>query len=248
MSSEMTQPSFCLDRETALKIALAAREMPEISAASLIQVLQNKLGVQINADSLKHITVTDLKTGFAETDDENDSESLDIGLAQMKNAVRILWGVANADSLPALQPSLANPLHTIVRVAVASNDGEKLDGHFGSCIQFLIYELSHQEIHLIDIRSTIDADLAEDKNLARTQLIKDCDLLYVQSIGGPAAAKVVRFGIYPIKVKDNLESAREILLKLQAVIQDNPPPWLAKILGVSAEQRVRFERTDDEIE
>ena len=47
-----------------------------------------------------------------------------------------------------------------------------------------------------------EADLAEDKNLWRAQLIGDCHVAYVVSIGGPAAAKVIRADIYPIKVPD----------------------------------------------
>jgi nitrogen fixation protein NifX len=246
MSTEVAQPSFCLDRETALKIALAAREMPEISAASLIEVLQSKLGNQITSDTLKHITVTDLKTGFASADGEEDGEDIGIGLPQMKNAVRILWGVANIEQLPPLEAPLSPLDQSMIRVAVASNEAENLDGHFGSCIHFLVYELSIGELRLVDIRSTLDADLSEDKNFARAQLISDCDVLYVQSIGGPAAAKVVRAGIYPIKVKEDVLSARLMLVKLQQVMQDNPPPWLAKIMGISAEQRVRFMRTEDD--
>jgi len=61
----------------------------------------------------------------------------------------------------------------------------------------------------------------------------------VQSIGGPAAAKVIRADIYPIKVPE----AIEVPTKLQEFQQvfDAPPPWLAKILGVSAEDRTRFQ-------
>jgi hypothetical protein len=33
---------------------------------------------------------------------------------------------------------------------------------------------------------------------------------------------------------------------LQPILGDSPPPWLAKIMGMSAEQRVRFAQTIDE--
>jgi hypothetical protein len=48
----------------------------------------------------------------------------------------------------------------------------------------------------------MDAEFAEDKNLWRARLIGDCHVCYVVSIGGPAAAKVIRADIYPIKVPD----------------------------------------------
>lgn len=54
-----------------------------------------------------------------------------------------------------------------IRAACASNTGEVLDGHFGSCERFLIYQLSSAESRLIAIRPTLEADHAEDRNAAR---------------------------------------------------------------------------------
>jgi len=66
------------------------------------------------------------------------------------------------------------------------------------------------------------------------------------SIGGPAAAKVIKAGIYPMKLPEEAE-AREVLAKLQAILGGSPPPWLAKIIGVSARDRVRFD-SDEPLE
>ena len=63
--------------------------------------------------------------------------------------------------------------------------------------------------------------------------------MYVQSVGGPAAAKIVRAAIYPMKVPEG-GKAREVLTNLQSVMAGKPPPWLAKILGVPAEQRTKY--------
>lgn len=60
----------------------------------------------------------------------------------------------------------------------------------------------------------------------------------MQSIGGPAAAKVVRAGVHPVKIPGS-SPARETLVRLQAVL-DAPPPWLAKIMGVDAASLARF--------
>jgi nitrogen fixation protein NifX len=125
-----------------------------------------------------------------------------------------------------------------IRVAVASNNEEELDGHFGSCLRFLVYQLSATDLKLIDARSTAKADESDDKNGYRLDLIKDCHVLYVVSIGGPAAAKVVQGGLYPMKVVGG-GSARDILGKLQQAIATSPPPWVAKILGVSQSDRLK---------
>ena len=175
---------------------------------------------------------------FGSVDGEEDGEDISAGLANIKDAVRILWGEAEEDNLPAAVAS-AGDMPDSVRVAIASNNGEILNGHFGSCLRFLVYQLNASDCQLIDVRSTVDADLAEDRNDFRAALIGDCQILYVQSIGGPAAAKVVRTGIYPIKQKTS-ENARDVLGRLQQVMQTSPPPWLAKILGASAEERIRF--------
>ena len=236
----MTAPT--MSRETALRIALAARVIPDVGVGKLLEILHRRIDGELNEESLKNITVTDLKTGFASADGEEDGEDIGIGLPAMKEAVRILWGEAEMESLPQPVPMADLPEGSI-RVAVASNSGEKLDGHFGSCLRFLVYQVGTELIQLVDIRSAIEADLAEDKNAFRADLIQDCQVLYVVSIGGPAAAKVVRAGIYPIKQVDG-GGAQAILQKLQAVMQSAPPPWLAKLIGVSAEDRVRFERED----
>ncbi|MNR50857.1 hypothetical protein D3C85_1704380 [compost metagenome] len=55
---------------------------------------------------------------------------------------------------------------------------------------------------------------------------------------------MVRADIYPIKRIEGGVTA-DILAELQAVMAGSPPPWLAKQLGVAAEQRVRFSRSDE---
>ena len=232
-----------MNRETALRIALAARAMPGISVGQLLEILHQRIDGELNEESLQTVTVTDLKTGFASADGEEDGEDIGIGLPAMKDAVRILWGEHVTEALP--QPVALDSLaQGSIRVAIASNNGERLDGHFGSCLRFLIYQVSPSGKALVAIRSALEADFAEDRNAYRAELIADCQVLYVVSIGGPAAAKVVKTGIYPMKKIDGGQ-AEEILAELQQVMASAPPPWLAKLLGIAAEQRVRFALSDE---
>ncbi len=228
-----------LSRDLALRIALASRVLPGVDIATLIGILHEKVGSPLSDEKLKTITVTNLKTGLGSHDGEEDGEDIDIGLANIKLAVRYLWGEEDGDEgLPEIQPYKDGDLPESIRVAIASNSGAALNGHFGSCIRFLVYQLSRDDMRLVDIRSTVDADTAEDKNLFRAELIKDCHVLFVQSIGGPAAAKVIRADIYPIKIPDVIE-ATDQLREFQKVF-DAPPPWMAKALGKTAEERKRF--------
>jgi nitrogen fixation protein NifX len=232
-----------ISNEVALRIALASRLFPELSISEFIEALQTYLGDVLDETALSRITVTNLKTALGQTyelDGEEHGEDADAtDIAAFKKAVRILWGeLDEIDQLPPLEAYQAGDMPHSIRVAVASNNREALDGHFGSCLRYLIYQISTNEIRLIDIRSAIAADLSEDKNAFRVSLIRDCPVLYIVAIGGPAAGKVVQAGIYPIK-KEGGGAAREVLSELQQAIATSPPPWLAKILGVAEGDRVK---------
>ncbi len=228
-----------ITREAALRVALAARAMPSATLPRLLELLQRSLGHEIDEEKLRQVTVTLLKTGFASADGEEDGEDIGIGLEAMKLAVRILWGETQGDdTLPRIEAYEDGEMPGSVRVAIASDQGDSLSGHFGSCLRFLVYQVSPTAARLVDIRDTMDAEFAPDKNLWRAQLIGDCHVCYVVSIGGPAAAKVIRADIYPIKVPDG-GLALEILAQFQQAMVNSPPPWLLKILGVAAEKRLR---------
>ncbi|PPD46845.1 MAG: dinitrogenase iron-molybdenum cofactor biosynthesis protein [Methylobacter sp.] len=228
-----------LPRDLALRIALASRVLPGVDLPKLLGILHERVGSPLTDEKLKSVTVTNLKTGLGSLDGEEDGEDIGIGLANIKLAVRYLWGdEAEDEDLPEIQLYKDGDLPESIRVAIGSNSGALINGHFGSCIRFLVYQLSAQDYRLIDIRSTIEADSAEDRNLFRANLIKDCHVMFVQSIGGPAAAKVIRADIYPIKVPDVIEAVEQ-LKEFQSVF-DAPPPWFAKALGRSAEESVRF--------
>ena len=232
----MEQTAPPITREAALRTALAARAMPNVTLPRLIDLLRRQLGHEIDEEDLRKVTVTMLKTGFASVDGEEDGEDIGIGLESMKLAVRILWGETQGDdSLPKIQSCEDGEMPGSVRVAIASDKGDLLSGHFGSCLRFLVYQVSPTEIRLVDIRDTMDAEFADDKNLWPAELIGDCHVCYVVSIGGPAAAKVIRADIYPIKIPDG-GPALEILTQFQLAMVNSPPPWLLKILGVSAEK------------
>jgi nitrogen fixation protein NifX len=236
-----------IDKDTALRIALAARAMPDVELPTLLEVLDDRLGRPLNLAALARITVTDLKTGLGSADGEEDGEDIGIGLDALKLAVRILWGETQEDdSLPKPEAYAEGDMPRSIRVAISSNSGVNLDGHFGSCLRYLVYQVSAEEIRLVDIRSSAEADFSDDRNAFRASLIKDCQVVYVVSVGGPAAAKIIRAGVYPIKRIEGGE-AMAVLVDLQGVMESAPPPWLAKILGVAQKERLR-NYTGEEVE
>jgi len=224
--------------DIALRIALAARALPDMGAGRLIRVIEDAIGLPPTAAKLERLKVKDLKTALG-------GELEDIDTGALKDALCILKGEVDADSAPPPVEAYAEgDMPGSIRVACASSKGDLLDGHFGSARRFLVYQVSSEEDRFIEIRVPDDAS-ADDKNGYRAELIRDCQVLYVASIGGPAAAKVVKTGIHPIKDPKG-GPARERIVALREVLATKPPPWLAKVMGQSAEDRVRFERQEDE--
>ncbi len=230
-------------REAALRIALAARTLNGLDVRELVGALIEKLDSPLTEKKLATLTVEDLRVILA-GDFAEQGCHVGVDGESLKEAVRLLWGqgVDNND-FPAVDAYTEGEMPGSLRVAFAANRGENLDGHFGSCERFLVYQVGADVIKLIAVRTTVEADSEEDKNAARSALINDCQIVYVQSIGGPAAAKVVRAGVHPIK-KPAGGKAREVMVELQGRLS-SPPPWLAQIMGVPSASLARFEEALD---
>ncbi|MEF8714737.1 MAG: dinitrogenase iron-molybdenum cofactor biosynthesis protein [Accumulibacter sp.] len=231
-----------ISREAALRVALAARELGSLPVRELVSALVERLELPLTEAKLATVTVADLQL-LLQGDDVVASE---VPREQLKQAVRLLWGegIANRD-LPPVASYAEGDMPSSIRVACASNREQWLDGHFGSCERFLVYQVSPDEVRLIDVRPTLAADHAEDRNVARAALIDDCQIVYVQSIGGPATAKVVRAGVHPVKVANRGDpggEALQALAQLQQALR-HPPPWLARIMGVEAGSLAPFAAT-----
>jgi len=226
-----------LSRELALRIGLASRALDQ-EPKHLLEILTDALEMPLTRSKLESLDEAKLKSaaGGALATAAGDT------LAQV---LRYLHGEEGATPLfAAPEPYRDGEIPDSIRVAIASNGGDKLDGHFASCQGFLIYQLSGSDMRLIDVRLTDEAAEAEDKTAWLVDQIADCHVLYVVSVGGPAAAKVIKAGIHPIKMPAGGE-AGIVLSQLQGVLAGTPPPWLAKILGVGPEQRVRFEMEEE---
>ncbi|WP_333874676.1 nitrogen fixation protein NifX [Methylobacter sp.] len=226
-----------LSRELALRIGLAARALPDTDAKRLLSVLTDCIGLPITEEKIVGISLNSLKTAKA-------GEFLDIDEPLLIHALSILKSGLDTQSAVQRQEAYKDgDMPGSVRIACASNDGINVDGHFGSCSQFMIYQVSADQARLIETRNPeIPHGLeVDDKNVFRAELIQDCQVLYIASVGGPAAAKIVKLGIHPMKLP-GVETIADIIDQLQTVIAGTPPPWLAKVMGIDASDRFRFER------
>ncbi len=232
-----------VSNDIALRIGLASRELPDTTPATMMKVLNDIIGLPPTPAKLKKVSVKHLKSAC-------DGEFSHIPAANLKEAAAYLRGEKSVefddDSLPKPVAFEEGDMPGSIRVAISSNSGESLDGHFGSCTRYLIYQVSAQEIRLIDVRTgQTESEDSEDKMSARADAVGDCQLLYVVSIGGPAAAKVVRRNVHPIK-RPVGGDAPVLLADLQENLKGQPAPWLAKVMGMCVEDRIRFQQEEDD--
>lgn len=222
-----------LSEEVALRIALAARALPDTEVRDLLLAILALLGEPLTTAKLGKLRLGKLK---------QLAELTEVDEAYLKEALALLKGrniKYEQEPLPEVQAYTQGAMSGSIRVACASNSGDQINGHFGSCVRFLIYQLASDEARLVDIRSPGPVSEDADKNALRAELIGDCQVLYTVSIGGPAAAKVVRAGLHPIKLSVG-GRASEVLQRLQQTLAGSPPPWLAKVMGLAPEQRTRY--------
>lgn len=128
-----------------------------------------------------------------------------------------------------------------MRVAFATTDGNQVDEHFGRAGMFAIYEYREETFRFIELRKFADGEdraVTETRDLgvphdsavqAKVDRLADCKLVYLTEIGGPSAARLVKKGMMPLKVKEvvTIESA---LNQLNETMRQSPPPWLRKAM------------------
>jgi nitrogen fixation protein NifX len=128
-----------------------------------------------------------------------------------------------------------------MKIAFATTDGKNVNEHFGRAGMFVIYEMTESGHHFVESRKFADGvdnsvtdtrdkgQIHDDAVQNKVDRLADCKLVYLTEIGGPSAARLVKKGMMPMKVKEPvaIESA---LSQLEATIKKSPPPWLKKAM------------------
>lgn len=128
-----------------------------------------------------------------------------------------------------------------MKVAFATTDGINVDEHFGRAGMFAVYEMTKDAYKLVEMRRFADGkDFAieetkgmgqahDDRVQTKVERLADCKIVYLTEIGGPSAARLIKKGMMPIKVKESV-SIEESLKSLIEAIKKSPPPWLKKAI------------------
>lgn len=133
-------------------------------------------------------------------------------------------------------------MENAMKVAFATKDMEEINAHFGGAKEFVVYNVSKEGFSLCEVIKTDTTGIEEDdKTDFRVRALKGVNIMYCESIGGTAAAKVIRGGIHPMKVNEPT-LIEDVLKSLVAMINGNPPPWVKRIIQMKTEHDVRQDR------
>lgn len=129
-----------------------------------------------------------------------------------------------------------------MKVAFATTDGINIDEHFGRAGSFAIYDLSRTGYRFAEMRKFADGvdqavvgtreqgavhdEAVQDK----VDRLVDCKIVFMTEIGGPSAARLVKKGIMPMKVKE-VTAIEDSIRQLHETIVKSPPPWLRKAMN-----------------
>ncbi|MBF0382406.1 MAG: hypothetical protein HQL69_15400 [Magnetococcales bacterium] len=214
--------------DLALRIGLAARILDSAGPEPVINTLEAYVGFPFTLQKFQSLEPVKFSFLLERFKIPADSQTIKVALDTLQN------GLKNRET--PLNMAYEAPVKKagFVRVGLASNNDGVIDGHFGSCKRFLVYDVSLSQIVHVGTRYTAHLGMGKsmdtEKTRQRVGLISDCNIFCVQSIGGPPAARLVNSGIMPLKYPDS-QPLEQVLKHLQARLQ-NPPPWMKKSMGV----------------
>ncbi|WNZ46881.1 nitrogen fixation protein NifX [Leptolyngbya boryana CZ1] len=120
-----------------------------------------------------------------------------------------------------------------MKIAFTTQDQVHINAHFGSASKIDVYEISadgYEFVETLRFGGDLKEDGNEDKLAPKVEALVDCTIVYVSSIGGSAAARLIKKRITPVKAKSEEEEINDVLTRLVQTLKGNPPPWLRKAL------------------
>lgn len=129
-----------------------------------------------------------------------------------------------------------------MKVAFATKNMEHIDAHFGGAKEFIVYRVSPNGFEVDGVIKTDTSALeGDEKTEYKIKALEGIHMLYIESIGGTAAAKVIRAGMNPMKVQEPRKIV-DVLNELVEMLNDNPPPWIKNLLDIETTEDPRLAR------
>ncbi|KAM3095656.1 nitrogen fixation protein NifX [Phormidesmis sp. 146-12] len=120
-----------------------------------------------------------------------------------------------------------------MKIAFTTSDNIHINAHFGSANKIDVYEVDQTRYDFVEtlrFDGNLNEDGNEDKLLPKIEALYDCTIVYVSTIGGSAAARLIKQKITPIKAQSEEQEIIDVLTKLVQTLNGSPPPWLRKAL------------------
>lgn len=120
-----------------------------------------------------------------------------------------------------------------MKVAFTTSDNVHINAHFGSAKKIDLYDVSPDGFNFLNtfvFGGDLEENGNEDKLVPKIEALTDCAIVYVSTIGGSAAARLIKHKVTPIKARSEEEKIDDILNELVKTLKGNPPPWLRKII------------------
>jgi nitrogen fixation protein NifX len=128
-----------------------------------------------------------------------------------------------------------------MKVAFATTDGISINEHFGRAGMFAVYEVTPEGSKFIENRIFADGrdkEVEDSKGVAvmhdsvmekKVERLADCKIISFTNIGSPSAARLVRRGVMPLKVKEPT-AIEDSLKQLVETSSSSPSPWLKRAM------------------
>lgn len=142
-------------------------------------------------------------------------------------------------------PAYAAPAEgSEIKVAFATDDLVHVNAHFAGARTLAVYAVSPERARFLEAiqfepQRGHGGDGGVDGIGVKIEAIKDCAVLVVEAIGGPAAARVVNHRIHPLKAQGG-ETIARFLDRLRTALDGTPPPWLRRALRKNETRNFSF--------
>lgn len=217
----MTTP---LNSETALRIGVASRCLPEITLKELIDILIRATGYPLTSERLQAL-------GFSRFTRAAQGRFDSVSRSRLGRALDYLHDTRKIaiQELPVPAPGTRMP--ESIRIAIASEFSDIADSWFSNCRRFLIYQVSRDDACFVGERLVESTPDRPDRAADRVRQIEDCHLLYANNIGARSVPLLIKAKIHPVTCRPGA-LATSLIEDLQNRLREAPPPWLAKHLSI----------------